>query len=643
MNLVYKMMLAFMVFLTVSCSKKNIQSWKVFSADSTVCMELRLFAGGHLRYHVMLDKDTMLNWSSMGIVRKDENFTEGLQLVNVDSVKNIDDRYRMLIGKRAVCRVQSNLMAFCFKNRRNKMFDVLVRVSNDGVAFKYRFLEQDKRVFTITEEHTGFCVPNGKAWMQPYDKVTDWSPAYERYYEDCISSGTRSQDKEGWAFPMLFNISNKWMLISEANTPENYFSAHVNIDTLSGAYMIQLPDSDQGKGVGAVQPSSTLPWETSWRTIQVGKNLSNIFESTLTTDVSDPRSPGNYGWVKPGRAGWSWWSDSKSTKQYKTQIEYIDFAKSMGWEYVLVDANWDKMEGGKVEEVIRYACNKGIGIILWYNSGGPNNVLKGSPRDLMYDSTKRIAEFEKLQKWAVKGVKVDFFQSDKQACMKLYHDIIKDAATYHIMVNFHGCTLPKGWSRTYPNLVGMEAVKGEECYRFDSAFAKKAPVMNTIYPFTRNVVGPMDYTPVAFSDSKFPHKTTFAHELALSVVFENGFLHFADNINAYKNLPAIAKQFLKEVPATWDNSKLVDGYPGKFVVVARIKDKKYYLAGINALAEKKIFTLPLDFLRSGQYNATIIKDSTAKSFACSYKQLTCDDTLKIAVLPYGGFAIKISR
>ena len=289
-------------------------------------------------------------------------------------------------------------------------------------------------------------------------------------------------------------------------------------------------------------------------------------------DLADKNKIGEADWIKPGRSSWSWWSDHLSGKDFNKLKKYVDLAKDMRWEYSLVDANWNIMHGDNIEELIKYAAAKNIGLTLWYNSGGAHNTITEQPRDIMNDPVKRKEEFKKLHAWGVKAVKVDFFDSDKQDIIRLYLDILKDAAAEKIMVVFHGCTLPRGWSRTYPNLLSMEGIRGAEQIGWDTVFANNAAMYNTINLFTRNVVGPMDYTPVTFSDSKCcPHTTTNAHEFALSVLYGSGMMHFADSDSSYRGQKEEVKKFLAIVSNTWDETKFLEG--GGFIVVLIPGDK----------------------------------------------------------------------
>ncbi|MDT8301782.1 MAG: glycoside hydrolase family 97 catalytic domain-containing protein, partial [Sedimentisphaerales bacterium] len=475
---------------------------------------------------------------------------------------------------------------------------------------------------------------------------TKYSPAYETYYQDGIRAGTSSPNTEGWAFPVLFGNSDTshWGLITEAALDPTYCGCRLEQNAPNGLYRIRFPNEGDGNNTGQINPSATLPWATPWRVIILGDSLAPIVESTLVTNLNPLPIIEDISWIKPGRASWSWLFDHDSPQDHDKLRLWIDLAAEMGWEYSLIDANWTIMKNGTIHDLIAYAKTKGVGLLLWYNSGGPHNIVTEKPRGTMFLKDVRRFEFAMLKKWGIKGVKVDFFQSDKQNVIQLYHDILKDAADYQIMVNFHGCTLPRGWSRTYPHLMSMEAMRGEECYSFDKLYPKMALTLNTILPFTRNVVGPMDYTPVMFWDNVYPHLTTYTHELALAVVYESGWTHFADGTKAYLELPEIPKQFLKYVPAAWDETKFIEGYPGKYIFIARRKGNQWFLGGLTGQDIMQTYNLDLSFLGSGVYNATIICDGTKpRSFKTYNQSLTASDKLAITLQKYGGFAAHLKQ
>lgn len=598
---------------------------------------------GKVRLYGEVESDgrQVLPFVSFGITRKDQAFVDSLRLVETGSVKTIDETYTMLSGKRKVCRNFANEQTLVFQNANGAKVELIVRAYNDGVAFRYRFPETRSDKFTVTSESTGFRLPpGGKMWAHPYDKPTKYTPAYETYYANGVDVGTTSASESGWAFPVLACTPDRsrWVLVTEAGVEPSYCGVRLTQKAENGIYSVRLPDEGEGNSIGTVEPSWTLPWATPWRVIIVGDSLGDIVESTLVTDVCPPSIVKDTSWIKPGRASWSWLFDHDSPQDCTKLKQWVDLAAEMGWEYSLVDANWDRMKNGTIHDLIAYANSKGVGLLMWYNSGGPHNYVSEKPRGLMDHREIRREEFQTLKRWGIKGVKVDFFQSDKQNIIQLYHDILQDAAEAQIMVNFHGCTLPRGWSRTYPHLMSMEAVRGEECYSFDEKFTAEAPIHNVILPFTRNVVGPMDYTPVMFTDNVYRHLTTYCHELTLPVIFESGWLHFAGGPKEYIDLPKAPKGFLKAVPTAWDNTKFLAGEPGEYVVLARRSGKTWYVAGINGQDTGRDVNVTLSFLDDTHYTVTLIADGkTPREFETESEAVTAQDHLEVRLLPYGGF------
>lgn len=629
------------LFLAFSCGNKT-KEWSVTSPSGKVKFTLNLQQNKQLAYQVTLgdsaSSKVVIATSPLGIVRQDQTFVENLKFTSADAVKSFSDDFTLPIGKQKSVTNTGNELVVTFENEKGSPIQVIARAYDDGVAFRYNFPGSDS-VYTVEDEVTGFAVAGqGKVWVQPYDKVTVYTPAYERYFENGAPIGTAAPSKEGWAFPALFQTENAWMLITEAAVDSTYFAAHLQPSADGGKYTIRLPEEEEAKNIVTNKPTSSLPWATPWRVIIIGESLSRVVESNMVVKLNPASKIADESWIKPGRASWSWWGDWPSPKDYNALKKFVDFSAEMGWEYSLVDANWDLMEGGNIEQLVKYANSKNVGILMWYNSGGPHNEVTERPRDIMSDDVKRREEFKKLGEWGVKGVKVDFFQSDKPLIIKQYHDILKDAADNKVMVNFHGCTLPKGWNRTWPNLVSMEAIRGAECYAFDSLYPEQAIVQNTIIPFTRNVVGSVDYTPVTFSDQKFPHLTSYAHELALSIVFESGIVHLADRIQPYKTLPEAPKQFLKTFPVTWDETILLQGFPGKDCVMARRNGDVWYIGGINGTKEAVKWEIDLTRLGSKEYAASVITDGkTNKEFKSYNAPLKAGEKLVVDVLPAGGF------
>jgi hypothetical protein len=604
-------------------------------------------SSGRLEYKVDCAGREVVAYSPLGIVRTDQEFADNLRFVEMMKQRSVDETYTMPHGKRRICRNHCNESIVKLRNDSGARLELVVRAYDDGVALRYHFPESSEQSYTITKELTGFQLPvGGKVWLHPYDKTTKYAPAYETYFSDRVPVGTPSPNEEGWAFPVLFQNADasRWGLITEAAADGTYCGCRLEQKAPGGLYRVRFPNEGEGNYTGQVNPSSTLPWVTPWRVIIMGESLGTIVESTLVTNLNPPSIVEDTSWIKPGRASWSWLFDHDSPQDHDKLRRWIDLAAEMGWEYSLIDANWTIMKNGTIHDLIAYAKKKGVGLLLWYNSGGPHNQVTEKPRGTMLLRDVRRFEFALLKKWGIKGVKIDFFQSDKQNIMQLYHDILKDAAEFEIMVNFHGCTLPRGWSRTYPHLMTMEAVKGEECYSFDGRYPQMALAYNTIIPFTRNVVGSMDHTPVMFWDNRYPHLTSYAHELAQAVVYESGWSHFADGVDAYLELPEAPKQFLKDVPTAWDDTKFLAGLPGKYVVLARRKGDQWFIGCLSGEDREQKLDLDLSFLGSGRYEAIIITDGPkARTFETRKRTLTSTDRLRITLQKYGGFVTQLKR
>jgi hypothetical protein len=641
-NLIKSIVMFTLLAAIVSCTTKKTE-WSVLSPSENLKFNVVFGENKRLLYNVSIiesgtEKAIIAN-SPLGIRRADASFIDNLTFVAEIADVTISETFSLPIGKKKSISTEINELTLTFKNEDNKEIQIIVRASDDGVAFRYRFPESDDNMFSVEDELTGFSIAGeGKTWMAPYDIVSMYSPGYERYFENGIPIGTTAPGEEGWCLPALFETENAWMLLTEAALDSNYFGSHLQPNAEGGKYTIRMPEPNEANNVCTNIPQATLPWATPWRVMIIGKNLSDVVESNMVVALNPPSEIEDESWIKPGRASWSWWSDWPSSKNFNSLKKFVDLAEEMGWEYSLVDANWDIMTGGNIEELVKYANSKNIGILMWYNSGGPHNNVAERPRDIMDNPELRKAEFKKLSDLGVKGVKVDFFQSDKPQIIKQYFDILKNAADNKIMVNFHGCTMPRGWNRTWPNLMTMEAVRGAESYGFDSTYTENAVWHNTILPFTRNIIGSMDYTPVTFSNQKFPHKTSFGHELALSIVYETGILHFADNCESYRSLPKAPKNFIKTVPVVWDETLLLAGYPGKNCIIARKSGDTWYIGGINGTSENKSWVIDLSRLGGIDFSASIITDGATNTvFANSEVTLKSGEKLKVDVLPYGGF------
>jgi len=562
------------------------------------------------------------------------DFASGIKFDQADKEKQIKETYTAVHGKRKYCANNATERSFYFKGEQGKRLSITLRAYDDGIAFRYGLTGKNGETIELTDELTSYKMPtDAERWLQSF------RTSYEGYYP--VQSG--SVAKGEWGYPALFKKplgkADCWMLITEADVNGSYCATKLGNKDDQDNYKLLFPAASDGNRQGKVNPTITLPFLSPWRTVIIG-DLGQLFQSTLVEDISTPTKISDLSWVQPGSSSWVYWAYNHGTKDFKKVCDYIDLAARMNWPYTLFDWEWDDMgNGGKLEDAVRYANSKGVKPMMWYNSGGPHNGVSATPRDRMLTHENRMKEFRWLTEIGVYGVKIDFFESDKQDMMKYYIDILEDAAKFKLMVNFHGATIPRGWSRTYPNLMSMEAVLGAEWYNNGTELTGKAAAHNATLPFTRNIIGPMDYTPVTFTNSQHPHITTFAHELALSVVFESGILHMADRPEGFDNLPDAPKAFLREVPVAWDDSKLISGYPGKNIVLARRKGNDWYVAGINGLDKKEDIQIPVEFLKTGKrYKAVLIADGDYDSaFNTTYLNLGKGDNIKLKWLPRGGF------
>lgn len=572
----------------------------------------------------------------LGVSRSDQDFSKELKFLKAGKPLLVHEKYTAPIGKRSNCSNTGNEVIVSFENPSKAKLNLIIRVYNDGIAFRYEFPEKGGS-FTVKDELTAYTIPNETTrWLEK------WNTANEGLY---TAMNNEKVLKQEWCYPALFNTNDKacWFLLHEADVNANYCGTKLSNTGDSTKYKLSFPNPKDGNGLGTSSPAITLPWKSPWRVIIMG-TLADVVGSTLVNDVSPPSVIKNTSWIKPGTASWNYWSSNHGTKDYKTVCAFADLAAEMNWPYTLLDWEWDAMgNGGKLEDAVKYIESKGIKPLIWYNSGGPHTNVRATPRDRMLTHQNRMEEFAKLKKLGFAGVKIDFFESEKQEMIKYYLDILEDAAQFEMMVYFHGCIVPRGWERTYPNLMTHEAVRGAEWYNNTPDFTMPAPEHNATLPFTRNVIGPMDYTPVTFTNSQYPHVTSYAHELALSVLFESGIQHMADRPEGYYVLPDAARTFLQHVPNAWDDTKLLDGYPGKEVIIARRKGNNWYLGGINGEQREKKQTVKFDFLPDGvKYKLTLIADGKHdKDFATQYLVVDRSGAVDVKLLRRGGFAASL--
>ncbi|WP_010663038.1 glycoside hydrolase family 97 protein [Marinilabilia salmonicolor] len=565
----------------------------------------------------------------LGITRNDQTFDKNLKLLKFSKPNRISEEYTALHGKRSLRKNSANEVVASFETPEKDRLNIIIRAYNDGITFRYEFPE-GKGNFTVTDELTSYVVPDSAVrWLQKFDLSN----------ENIYNKMNADEEQRNWSYPALFQATDSscWYLVHEADVNRDYCATKLSNLNKKNSYKVTLPGAHEGEGEAL--PTISLPWKSPWRVIILGQ-LSDIVESTLVEDVSTPSILEDTDWIKPGLVSWNYWSDNHGTRDYQTVKKFTDLAAAMDWPYTLFDWEWDAMtNGGDVEDAAVYALSKGVKPLIWYNSS-MFKWITATPVDRMKTHENRVEEFTWLKSLGFAGVKVDFFLSEKQYMIDYYIDILEDAAKFEMMVNFHGSLVPRGWARTYPHLMTMEAVRGAEWYNNNPELTTTAPEHNTVMPFTRNVVGSMDYTPVTFTNSQHPHITSYGHELALSIVFESALQHMADRPEGYYNLPDAAKTLLRDLPAAWDDTKFMDGYPGKDVVIARRKGDIWYIGGMNAENEEKNKQVNLDFLNSDtKYKLTLIEDGEHDmDFSTKYSVVDKSSKIDIKLLRRGGFA-----
>ena len=618
----------------------------VISPDKRISAYFSISDDKKAYYRIEFSGTEIIGQSKLGIIREDEDFSNGLSLESVSDIEKVKDDYEMLHGKRRHCSYTGNRRVFRLKNASGEKMDVIFHVSNDGVAFRYYFPGKSNDIKKIKSEASSFNFPEGtKGWMQIMtDAKTGWNhdqPSYEQNYRQEIELAEIPANHAGWVFPALFNIDKYWMLVTETAVDRNYCGCRLQRHSVGNEFFVDFPQEKEVFPGGPANPESTLPWYTPWRIIAIGDGLGPIMESTLGTDLAYPAKLKGTSFVEPGRASWSWIILKDDSVVYDVQKRFIDLAADMNWEYCLVDADWDRKIGyDKIKELSEYAQSKNVGLLLWYNSAGDWNTVPFTPRSKLLTHEDRVKEFGRLKEMGIRGIKVDFFGGDGQSMMAYYQDIFEDAAKFDLMVNCHGCTLPRGWQRTYPNLVTMEAVKGFEFVTFEQGNANLEPNHSCVLPFTRNAFDPMDFTPVCFGE--VPHikrVTTNGFELAVSVIFLSGIQHFALTPESMAAVPDYIKDFMSKVPVSWDDTRFIEGFPGKLVVVARKSNDTWYVAGINGENIEKNLNLELPFLDGDKTAILITDDKDNRTFDKKEIAITPGELFEVTIKGNGGFVL----
>ena len=551
---------------------------------------------GKPTYEVSLGGVQFLKPSPLGLLTNLGDFTEGLTLAGCDS-KTQHDEYWLKTTKQSHISYDATEAVCRFEKDGKRVLDIQFHITNRDVAYRYKLYPKKIRggetlVAVVNGEASGFVMPDGTTTFLcpqsgPMNGFARTSPSYETSYTLDDQMG-----KNGWGngftFPCLFKTPAGWLLLSEAGTDGGYVGCRL-LNAGGSNYKIGFPQEGEMNGFGTTSAAVSLPCETPWRTITLGTTLAPIVETTVTNDVVRPKYQASKEYVY-GKGSWSWIIGMDPSCNFDEQKRYIDFSAAMGWRSVLVDALWDVQIGyEKMAELARYGRERGVGLFLWYNSNGSWNDAPQSPKGKMDKSAARRKEMAWMKDNGILGIKVDFFGGDKQPMMQLYEDILTDANEFGLQVIFHGCTLPRGWERMYPNYVASEAVLASENLHFGQGACDAEAFNACIHPFIRNTVGSMDFGGSTLNkhynkDNQHgtTRKTSDVFALATAVLFQSSVQHFAMAPNNLEDAPAWAVDFMKQVPTNWDETRFIDGYPGKYCIMARRAGTKWFVVGITS-------------------------------------------------------------
>ncbi len=630
----------------------------VTSPDGDIKVTLELTNQGKPQYSVNYEGQEMLRPSALGLTTNIGDYTQGLTLKGV-VINPVSDTYSLRNIKQSHVAYQANEAVATYEKDGRTVMDIIFRVSNRDVAFRYRlYPKKDTRVCVVESEASSFVLPDGTTTFlcpqsKPMGGFARTSPSYETPYtlDDAIGKNGWG---EGYTFPCLFKVpsaatksqpTEQWVLISETGTDGGYVGCRL-LNEQGGHYRIGFPQQGELNGFGSVTAAMSLPGETPWRTITVGP-LANIVETTVAFDLVQPKYKASQEYIY-GKGSWSWIIGMDPSCNFEEQKRYIDFSAAMGWKSVLIDAFWDKQIGyEKIAELARYGKTKGVGLFLWYNSNGRWNDAPQTPIGKMDNARIRREEMKWMHDQGIRGIKVDFFGGDKQPMMQLYEDILADANDFGLLVIFHGCTLPRGWERMYPNYAASEAVLASENLHFGQGACDAEARNAATHVFIRNTVGSMDFGGSTLNkrysaDNQHGtvRKTSDVYALATAVLFQSAVQHFAMAPNNLTDAPAWAVDFMKQVPTTWDETRFIDGYPGKYIIMARRSGTQWLVVGINAEEQplKKTITLPM-FEKGAQLQ--VFSDDAQLNGSVKAVKQNKKQQLTITIPCNGGVVVKV--
>lgn len=611
---------------------------------------------GKAFYSVKYNNKQMIERSQLGVDANIADFTNGLTLVKTDE-KRIDETYSLRTAKTSKVHYQANQLNLTYDTKQKHQMVVTFNVANNDVAFRYSFPQTgETSCMVVGGETTAFKLPqHTTTFICPQsDAMVGWKrtkPSYEEEYVADAPMNVKSKYGQGYTFPCLFRVGEEgWVLISETGTNGQYVGCHIADYNAEKGYQIAFPMPGEANGIGTTSAGVSIPGATPWRTITVGETLKPIVETTVAYDVVPQMYEPSEDY-KAGRYTWSWivWQDN--SVNFNDQVKFIDLASAMGYEYCLVDGLWDKQIGRKrIEQLAAYAKTKNVKLMLWYNSNGYQNDAPQGPKFGMNTSINRKREMAWMKKMGVKGIKVDFFGGDKQQTMQLYEDILSDANDYGIQVIFHGCTLPRGWERMYPNFISSEAVLASENVIFTTHHAAQEPFELTMHPFCRNTVASMDWGGTIMNrymsqdnKSRHPRQTTDVFEMAAGIMNQAAIQCIAMCPNNLTDIPQFEIDWLKQVPTTWDETRFIDGYPGKYAVLARRSGDKWYVVGLNALKEPLKLSLDLPMFEGKEFTVysdkPLKKDQKFAEAEMKPGKLNKKGQVKVTIQPNGGLII----
>ncbi len=638
----------YIVFSLLLISKSFAQVAEVSSPNGQ--LKLHVFSeDGKAMYNVILQGKTMLEKSPLGLITNESDFSKNLKFT--DSQKDaVSKKYTNGKIKKSEVNYNANTLTVHFTNADQYQIGIEFQVSNNNIAFRYNIPPMKERLSVVVQsETTGYRFPSQTTtflspMMKPMTGFARTAPSYESGYKADAELGIPSD--YGYVFPGLFHIGNEgWVLLSETGVNSSYCASHLEATAEKSLYKVAYPNIAENNGFGSTGAAVSLPGKTPWRTITVGSSLKPIVETTIPFDVVDPMYEPSQEY-QFGKSTWSWilWQDK--SMNYDDQVKFIDLAAALKYQFILMDALWDKNIGkDRMKELIQYAKSKSVGVLLWYNSNGAANDAPMGPRNKMSSSVERKKEMKWLKEAGVKGLKVDFFGGDKQETMRLYEDILSDANDYGLTIIFHGATVPRGWEVMYPNYAGSEAVLASEMLYFSEDVRKQEAFFATLHPFIRNTVGSMEFGGTFLNKyltesnrDKNKRHTTDGFQLATAVLFQNPVQMFGIMPNNLTDAPEFQLNFMKEVPTLWDETVFIEGYPGKYAVVARRHADHWYVAGVNA--EKQSQKLKIKLPMFAGKTVKLINDDAKGNTSEKEVKVSVKGDFSIEMQPQGGFVMK---